>query len=96
MDKIVRILEEIELPFAYDHFAEGESPEPPFICYLTPKSEYFSADGGVYHRIYDVHIEVYTNKKDTDIEAKVEAVLDIWIDSEKLYETIYSFGTEVD
>ena len=35
MDKIVRILEEIELPFAYDHFAEGESPEPPFICYLT-------------------------------------------------------------
>ena len=106
MDKIVKILEEIELPFAYDHFAEGESPEPPFICYLTPKSEYFSADGGVYHRIYDVHIEVYTNKKDTDIEAKVEGVLDkhkifyskseIWIDSEKLYETIYSFGTEVD
>ena len=45
MDKIVKILEEIELPFAYDHFAEGESPEPPFICYLTPKSEYFSADG---------------------------------------------------
>ena len=43
MDKIVKILEEIELPFAYDHFAEGESPEPPFICYLTPKSEYFSA-----------------------------------------------------
>ena len=51
MDKIVKILEEIELPFAYDHFAEGESPEPPFICYLTPKSEYFSADGGVYHDI---------------------------------------------
>ena len=36
MDKIVKILEEIEFPFAYDHFSEGESPEPPFVCYLTP------------------------------------------------------------
>ena len=106
MDKIVRILEEIELPFAYDHFVEGESPKPPFICYLTPSSEYFAADAGVYHRIYDVHIEVYTDKKDTEIEAKVEEILDkhkifydkseIWIDSEKLYETIYSFESEVD
>ena len=60
----------------------------------------------MYHRIYDVHIEVYNNKKDTDIETKVEAVLDkhkifynkseVWIDSEKLYETIYSFESEVD
>ena len=106
MDKIVKILEEIELPFAYDHFAEGESREARCICYLTPTRECFPADGAVSHRIYDVHIEVYTNKKDTDIETKVEAVLDkhkifynkseIWIDSEKLYETIYSFGTEVD
>ena len=106
MDKIVKILEEIELPFAYDHFSEGESPEPPFICYLTPSSEYFAADGGVYHRIYDVHIEVYTDKKDTEIEAKVEEILDkhkifynksvVWIPTEKLYETIYSFESEVD
>ena len=106
MDKIVRILDEIELPFADDHFAEGESPKPPFICYLTPKSEYFAADGGVYHRIYDVHIEVYTDKKDTEIEAKVEEILDkhkifynkseVWIPTEKLYETIYSFESEVD
>ena len=106
MDKIVKILEEIDLPFAYDHFSEGESPEPPFICYLTPKSEYFSADGGVYHRIFDVHIEVYTDKKDIETEDKIEKILDkhkifynkseVWIDSEKLYETIYSFESEVD
>ena len=106
MDKIVSILQETELPFAYDHFADGESPNPPFICYLTPSSEFFSADGGVYHRIYDVHIEVYTDKKDIETEAKIEKILDkhkifynkseVWIDSEKLYETIYSFGTEVD
>ena len=30
-----------------DHFAEGESPDPPFICYLLPGSDNFSADGRV-------------------------------------------------
>ena len=39
MDRILAILQEIQLPFAYDHFAEGESPEPPFICYLIPGSD---------------------------------------------------------
>ena len=62
--------------------------------------------GSTQQFVHNYNIEVYTNKKDTDIETKVEAVLDkhkifynkseIWIDSEKLYETIYSFGTEVD
>ena len=28
------VLKELGLPFAYDHFAEGESPEPPFVVYL--------------------------------------------------------------
>ena len=31
MDNLISIMEEIGIPFAYDHFAEGESPEPPFI-----------------------------------------------------------------
>ena len=39
MDEIIQMLEEIHLPFAYDHFAEGEAAEPPFICYLLPGSE---------------------------------------------------------
>lgn len=29
MDKMKKMLEEMKLPFAYDHFAEGESPSPP-------------------------------------------------------------------
>ena len=36
-----------------DHFAEGESPDPPFICYLLPGSDNFSADGRVYPSIPD-------------------------------------------
>ena len=104
MDKIISILNEIGLPYAYDHFAEGESPNPPFICYLLLGSDNFAADGRVYYKIDDVHIELYTDCKNTELELKVEDVLDrynifynkseVWIDSEKLYEVLYQFETE--
>lgn len=106
MEQIVKILDEIGIPFAYDHFAEGESPDPPFICYLTPNSDNFAADGKVYYKINEIHIELYTDCKDLSAEQKVEAVLDehgifyekseVWIESEKLYEVLYSFKMEVD
>ena len=50
MDDLVKLLAETGIPFAYDHFAEGESPEPPFICYLLSGSDNFSADGAVYFK----------------------------------------------
>ena len=105
MDRLLEVLQEIGIPFAYDHFAEGESPDPPFICYLIPASDNFSADGQVYFKANEVHIELYTDKKDIDREALVEAVLDshgifydrteVWIESERLYEVLYSLETEV-
>ena len=64
MDDLVRLLEETGIPFAYDHFAEGESPDPPFICYLLPQSDNFSADGKVYLKVSSVNIELYTDSKD--------------------------------
>ena len=105
MEKIAAVLEKIGLPFAYDHFAEGESPNPPFICYLIPNSDNFSAVGRVYYKINEIHIELYTDCKDLSAEQKVEAVLDehgifyekteVWIESENLYEVLYTFEMEV-
>jgi hypothetical protein len=105
MDELVAMLQEMGLPFAYDHFAEGESPKQPFICYLLPGSDNFAADGRVYFKINEVRIEVYTDRKDLAVESKVEAVLDdrgifynkseVWIGSEKLYEVLYSFELPV-
>ena len=105
MEELLQMLEEIGLPFAYHHFAEGESPEPPFVCYLLPGSNNFSADGKVYYKINEVHIELYTDLKDLAVEQGVEAVLDehgvfynkseVWIESEKLYEVLYTFEWEV-
>ena len=67
------MLGEMGLPFVYHHFAEGESPKPPFICYLLPGSNNFSADGKVYYKINEVHIELYTDLKDLAVEQGVEA-----------------------
>lgn len=101
MEELLRIMQELNIPSAYDHFAEGESPEPPFICYLCPGSDNFGADGKVYYKIDEVSIELYTDEKSPATEFEVETVLDnhgifyekteTWIDSEKLYEVIYEF-----
>ena len=103
-NEIMEMLEETNLPIAYDHFAEGESPDPPFICFLFPGSDNFSADGRVYFKIHSVHVELYTDIKDPELEQRLETVLDrhgifyqkteVWIDSEKLYEVLYQFETE--
>ena len=104
-NELMEMLEATTLPIAYDHFAEGESPDPPFICFLYPGSDNFAADGRVYLKISEVHVELYTGEKNPEIEATLEAVLDqhgifynkteVWIESEKLYEVLYSFKTEV-
>ena len=101
IENLVEMLQKTGIPFAYDHFAEGESPKPPFICYLLPGSNNCAADGKVYFRINQVRIELYTDSKDLSVERKVEMVLDesgifynkseVWIQSEKLYEVLYSF-----
>lgn len=104
MDKLPELISEIGIPFAYDHFAEGESPSPPFITFLCPGSDNFPADGRVYFKVDEVHIELYTDAKDPAVEQRVEAVLDahgifydkteVWIDTENLYEVLYSFELE--
>ena len=76
IEEFAAMLQKTGIPFAYDHFAEGESPEPPFICYLLPGSNNFAADGKVYFRINQVRIELYTDSKDLAVERKVEMVLD--------------------
>ena len=104
MDKLLEIIKDMGIPFAYDHFAEGEAVDPPFICYLLPDSDNFAADGKVYFKANEVHIELYTDTKDLSVEQQVEAVLDehgiyydrseVWIESEKLYEVLYTFEME--
>ena len=104
MDELLAILEEIGIPFSYHHFAEGESPEPPFICYLLPEDDDFAADGINYYEIDVVQMELYTDKKELELEHRVQQILtnhgiyyernEVWISEERLYEVIYYFEME--
>ena len=98
-EEVMAMLSELNIPYAYDHFAEGEAPEPPFICFLFPGSDNFSADNVVYAAFEELHIELYTDAKDPELEEQVEDLLaehelfwqktEVWIESEKLYEVLY-------
>ena len=43
MDRLLEMLQKMQLPFAYDHFAEGEAPQPPFLCYQMCIRDRFTA-----------------------------------------------------
>ena len=98
-DELVEALQSIGLPLAYDHFAEGDSPAPPFLIFLFPRTDHFIADDSVYQKITEVDIELYSDYKDPELERRVEAALDsrgivyerseTWIPEEKLYEILY-------
>jgi hypothetical protein len=98
-DDIVTMLEEAGLPLAYDHFAEGEAPDPPFLLFLSPSSVSFGADNIVYQSFPEINVELYTDKKDPELEKRIEDIFtrhevyflksESWIDSEKLYEVLY-------
>ena len=98
-DNVIEMLEEAGLPLAYDHFAEGESPDPPFLVFLFPGTDNVFADDTVYKKIDQLNIELYTDKKDPDIESKIDDILtshelpyeksEVWIEDEKMYEVLY-------
>ena len=98
-NEVVEVLEELSLPIAYDHFAEGESPDPPFLCFLYPKNIPLGADNTVYYQLHELDIELYTDAKDPVLEQRVEKLLtehemffhksEVWIEEEKMYEVLY-------
>ena len=99
-EEINEMMQEIGLPYAYHHFAEGESPNPPFTIFLSPGEHTFGADDLMYISFKKLHIELYTDEKSPEAEERVEEVLhqhniyfsksEVWIESEELYEVLYT------
>lgn len=97
--QVKEMLDEIGIEYRYHHFETDEAMPPPFICWLLPGSDNFSADGKVYHKITELNIELYTDFKDMDLEEKIENVLEehglfyekteAYIESENMYEVLY-------
>lgn len=104
MYKIISLLETFKVPFAYHHFAEGEAPDTPFICYYAWNSHHFLADGQIYHKFLEIHIELYSDEKSIELERNIESLFEqnqliyskqeTWIESEHLYQILYIIETE--
>lgn len=101
--EIADMVRAIGLPFAYYQFdedPENPPPDPPFICFYYPNDNDFIADDRNYVRINSLIIELYTDEKDFDSEAVVEAALltndlpfdkaEAYIESEHMFQITYT------
>ena len=105
-NEVLEMLERLSLPVAYDHFAEGEFPDPPFLCFLYPTNVPIGADNTVYYQLTHLDIELYTDEKNLPLEARVEKLLreyelffhksEVWIEEEKMYEVLYEVTVDLE
>lgn len=95
----------IGLPYAYYQFSDtGQAP--PFICFYYAGDNDLKADSTNYQKIEQLVIELYTDAKDFSLEAAVERAInnaglvysrnEVFIDSEKLYQVVYSMDVLID
>ena len=73
LEEMKETLESIGTPVAYYAFKEPQ--EPPYICYYSPGTDNFQADGHVYYRVDEVNVELYQIDRDLELEDKVEKAL---------------------
>lgn len=100
---IKQMIESVGVPFAYYQFEDGTALKPPFICFYYPASDDVYADDENYQAITELTIELYSEYRDFETEALIEAALkangltyakaEAHEDDEKLMEIIYE--TEV-
>lgn len=84
-------------PVTYRAWPEQSAPPLPFICYLCTDDDSLFADGMNYYSFTNVRVELYTQHKDLEAEAKVETALsdfhwkksEIYIASERCYMILY-------
>jgi len=94
---LAALLTEMGMPIARNAFLQPQSP--PYIVYVFSHSTNYIADSRVYLKRGNYQIELYTEKKDQALEAKLESLFDAhglvydktesYLDSEKLLEVIY-------
>lgn len=84
-------------PSAYRAFGKNDIVPPPFICYFINDEKLNGADDKNYIRDKLLIIELYTNKKDPEIEFKLDSLFngyelekyETWIEDEALLQVAY-------
>lgn len=97
--EIDAVIAGIGLPYSYYEFPDDTPQSPPFICYYFEGSDDFAADDSNYQAIRPLTIELYTDNKDFELEARVESALkaaelvytrdESYIGSERMFQITY-------
>ena len=96
--EIYLILQELEIPVAYDHFIKSQNP--PFMAYRMVPADTFDADDKTYYKSNNFQIEIVTETHDVNILHQIEELLDthnipytsddeVWDDDEKIFHNYY-------
>ena len=97
---IYNLLQSLNIPVAYDHFNSNKKVSPPFMAYREQAPDTFKSDNYTYYRPYNYQIELITEKKDIELEQRIENLLtnnkipyDIetgsWDEEEQIYHNFY-------
>lgn len=97
LNELQALLNTTRIPFTHHHWESP--PPPPYGVYLTPYTANFAADNITYLQIQGAMVELYTDGKSPDLEAKIEEALtgvDIYFDKGEdyikeigLYQVVY-------
>lgn len=98
--EVAQMIQAIGLPYSYYQFNNDTAIAPPFICYFYEGNNDVLADNSNYQKVETLALELYTVEKDFVLENAVEHALnnaglvysreETYIDSESLYEVIYT------
>lgn len=93
-------LQTLGIPVAYDHFDSNKQVTIPFIVYREQQLSTFRADDKTYHQFFNFEIELITEKKDIELENRLEVLLtnnnipyekndEVWDNDERIYHNYY-------
>lgn len=75
-DMVAGAAEEIGCSWTYGQWEPGQDvPSPPYLLFRYPNRADFTADNENYLKAEQLHIELYTDRKDFSAEAAVERAL---------------------
>lgn len=103
--EIEQMINSIGLDFTYYQWDVGNAPALPYILFYYPERDDFHADDKNYLKITRLNIELYSDNKDFEHEAMIEAVLEEnelvyekeeqYIGEERMYETLYTMEVNI-
>lgn len=98
--QMISLLNGLSVPSFYDHASVGTAL--PFIAIHVNQPMGFRADNGNYLKRWDFRLDLYTVKKNLELEAEIEALLDQYeipwdqseqyLDDQECWESEYTFS----